>query len=160
MTIPTVQNYLNALCSSFLIYKVQRMDLQGLRIFEIGEKYYFEDFGIRNALTNVNPAMDINKVIENVVFKELISRKYKVYIGKYKDKEIDFVAENQEGKIYVQVCYLFSSEKTIEREFGNLAAIRDNYPKYVVSMDEFSCTNQYPGIRQVHLRDFLLQEKY
>ncbi len=160
MTIPTVQNYLNALCSSFLIYKVQRMDLQGLRIFEIGEKYYFEDFGIRNALTNVNPAMDINKVIENVVFKELISRKYKVYIGKYKDKEIDFVAENQEGKIYVQVCYLLSSEKTIEREFGNLAAIRDNYPKYVVSMDEFSCTNQYPGIRQVHLRDFLLQEKY
>lgn len=159
MSVPTVQNYLNSLCSSFLIHKVQRMDLQGLRIFEIGEKYYFEDFGIRNALTNVNPSMDINKVMENAVFKELISRNYKVYIGKYKDKEIDFVAENHEGKIYVQVCYLLSADKTIEREFGNLASIKDNYAKYVVSMDEFPCTDKYPGIKQVHLRDFLLMEK-
>lgn len=160
MTVPTVQNYLNALCASFLIYRVRRIDLQGLKIFEIGEKYYFEDFGIREVLINVNPNMDINKVIENAVFKELISRKYNVFVGKSKDKEIDFVAETHEGKIYVQVCYLLSSDKTIEREFGNLASINDNYPKYVVSMDEYPVTNKYPGIRQVHLRDFLLMNKY
>ncbi len=160
MTVPTVQNYLNALCSSFLIHRVQRLNLQGLKIFEIGEKYYFEDFGIRNVLTNVNPSLDINKVIENVVFKELLSRNYKVFVGRLKDKEIDFVAENHEGKIYVQVCYLLSSDKTIDREFGNLASINDNYPKYVVSMDEFPCADKYPGIHQVHLRDFLLMDKY
>ncbi len=158
MTIPTLQNYIKSLCDSYVIHRVQRIDIQGLKIFEIGEKYYFEDFGIRNTLRNSNFSTDINKLIENVVYKELLTRKYTVHIGKLKNKEIDFIAENQSGRIYVQCCYLLSSENVIEREFGNLEDIKDNYPKYVVSMDDYPCTNNYQGIKQIHLKDFLLLE--
>lgn len=160
ITVPTIQNHINMLCDSYMIYRTQRIDVHGLKVFEIGEKYYFEDFGIRNALRNATMATDINKLMENAVYKELLVRGYKVYVGKLWQKEVDFVAENSVGKIYVQVCYMLSSDETIEREFGNLRSIKNDYPKYVVSMDEFNCANKYPGIRQVHLNEFLLMDRY
>ena len=151
----TIQNYLKALLDSFFIYKVSRANVQGLRIFEIGEKYYFEDLGIRNALQNRDVQSDINKLMENAVFKELRCRGYQVYVGRQQEKEVDFIAVRSNERVYIQVTYLLNSEKTIEREFGNLADIPDNYPKYVVTMDDYNVTTSYPGIRQIHLLDFL-----
>lgn len=157
--VTTIQSYLQAMADAFLIYKVQRADVQGLRIFEIGEKYYFEDSGIRSALRNTDMQADINKQMENVVYHELLCRGYQVYVGRQQDKEIDFVALRNEERIYVQVAYLLNSENTIKREFGNLSSIPDNYPKYVVSMDDYPVTSSYPGIRQMHLLDFLTSSR-
>ncbi len=153
--VSTIQNYLKTLTDAFLIYKVPRAEVQGLRIFEIGEKYYFEDFGIRNALRQIDVQVDINKLMENAVFTELLSRGYQVYVGKRQEKEIDFVAIRDQERVYIQVAYLLNSEKVVEREFGNLADIKDNFPKYVISMDEFPVAQPYPGIIQLHLQDFL-----
>ena len=153
--VSTIQNYLKTLTDAFLIYKVPRAEVQGLRIFEIGEKYYFEDFGIRNALRQIDVQVDINKLMENAVFTELLSRGYQVYVGKRQEKEIVFVAIRDQERVYIQVAYLLNSEKVVEREFGNLADIKDNYPKYVISMDEFPVAQPYPGIIQLHLQDFL-----
>ncbi|MBQ9230140.1 MAG: ATP-binding protein [Prevotella sp.] len=154
-SVSTIQNYLQALADAFLIYKVPRAEVQGMRIFEIGEKYYFEDFGIRNALRQIDIQVDISKLMENAVYAELQSRGYQVYVGRTQEKEVDFVAIRNGERVYVQVTYLLNSEKTIEREFGNLASIKDNYPKYVVSMDEYPVSQPYQGIVQLHLQDFL-----
>ena len=135
ISVPTIMDYLNGLTKSFLIYKVPRIDLNGMKIFEISEKYYFEDLGVRNALAGGYKPNDIAKVLENIVYKDLITRGYNVYVGYSKGFEVDFVATKREEKIYIQVTYILSSEKTIQREFSNLANIMDNYPKYVVSMD-------------------------
>lgn len=159
LTVPTIQNYITNLCNSYMLYKVPRVDIKGMKIFEIGEKYFFEDLGIRNALRNVNMRTDINKLMENAVYKDLLSRGYKVYVGKLWNKEVDFVADKGEERIYIQVAYLLANDDTIEREFGNLKAIDNNFPKYVVTMDEYPCGQDYPGIRQMHLLDFLMAEK-
>lgn len=156
-SVSVLQNYLKGLCDAYLLYKVPRAEVHGKKIFEIGEKFYFEDFGIRNSLRNMNIRTDINKLMENAVFHELQSRGYDVFVGKLWDKEVDFVAVRNESKIYIQVAYLLATPETIQREFGNLAAIKDNYPKYVVSMDQFPVTSNYPGIIQIHLKDFLLK---
>ncbi len=158
ISIPALQNYIKGLCDAFLIYRVSRAEVHGMKIFEIGEKFYFEDFGIRNALRNVNIRTDINKLMENAVFHELKARDYEVYVGKLWNKEVDFIAIKDQQKIYVQVAYLLSSDEVISREFGNLAAIKDNYPKYVVTMDDYFATSAYPGIIQIHLQDFLTKE--
>lgn len=152
----TILNYLRALCNSFFVYKVQRADLQGMKIFEIGEKYYFEDTGLHNAIRRFDFRRDINKLMENVVCIDLKRHGYQVYVGKNRDKEVDFVAFKGDHRIYVQVAYLIPDEHTASREFGNLLDVPDNYPKYVVSMDEMQCGDNYQGIKQVHLRDFLL----
>lgn len=154
----TILNYLAALCNSFFIHKVQRADTNGLKIFEIGEKYYFEDLGIRNSIRTFSFRGEVNKLMENAVYIELLRRSFTVYVGKNGDKEIDFIAEKNGEKVYIQVAYMLFDEATILREFGNLKEIQDHYPKYVVTMDEFPVQNSYYGIKQMHLRDFLLKE--
>ena len=153
----TILNYLKALCNSFFIYKIQRAEIQGMKIFEIGEKYYFEDLGIRNAIRPFR-ATDIGQVLENVVCHHLLVCGYALYIGRDGDKEVDFVAERSGEKLYVQVAYSVIDSKTHEREFGNLLAIQDNYPKIVVTMDEVEGVS-YQGIEQVPVRKFLLRWK-
>jgi predicted AAA+ superfamily ATPase len=155
--VQTVINYLGALERSFLVHRVPRRDVRGLKIFEIGEKYYFEDPGLRNILA-LNPLpFDIAKLIENALYLFLIQRGYAVYVGNDGGAEIDFIAEKQEGRIYVQSCYRLS-EAAFAREFGNLLAINDNFPKYVVTLDENPAPGNYRGIQSVALRDFLLME--
>lgn len=152
----SVINYLKVLSNAYFVHKVLRADINGLKIFEIGEKYYFEDLGLRNSIRPFNYTRDIGKLMENVVYLHLLRNGYQVYVGKSGDKEIDFMAEKDGERIYVQVAYLLYDEKTIQREFGNLAEIPDNYPKYVVSMDEIKPNNTFKGIKQMHLREFLL----
>jgi predicted AAA+ superfamily ATPase len=157
VSVSQIISYLNYLSTAFLIYKVERVDVVGKKIFEIGNKFYFEDIGIRNALYEYKQA-DIGKIIENVVYKHLLYRGYEVRIGQLGTSEIDFVAKRKGETLYVQVCYLLHDEATIEREFGNLMKIKDNYPKVVVSMDHFS-GNTYAGIRHVNLQEFLMEDK-
>jgi len=149
----TVLNYLSFLTSSFFVTKCQRMDISGKKIFEIGEKYYFEDLGLRHSIINFKQ-VDINKILENLVYSRLIDLGYKTYIGQIGNQEIDFVGEKAGKKIYVQVTYLISSKKVEEREFKNLLQIKDNYPKYVVSMDKMAGGN-VKGITHLHILDFL-----
>lgn len=151
-----VLNYLKPLTNAFFIHKVTRYDIAGLKIFESGEKYYFEDIGIRNCIRGFDRMKDINKVMENAVYMHLIRSGFKVYVGQTGKSEIDFVAQKDGKTIYVQVAYLLADENTINREFGNLAKISDNYRKYVVTMDEYNAGSNYFGIEQLHLKDFLL----
>lgn len=153
MSVSQIINYLDYLANTFLIRKVKRMDIIGKKIFEIGEKFYFEDLGLRHTI-NGYKQNDIAKILENVVFEHLLFCGYDVKVGQIGDVEIDFVCERDGEKQYVQVAYLLHDEKTVEREFGNLLKIKDNYPKLVVSMDEFS-GNTYEGIEHIHLRKFL-----
>ena len=151
----TVLNYLHAGIEAFLFYPVKRQDLIGKKILSVQEKYYLADHGIREAVIGGN-MRDINLILENIVFLELKRRGYDVTVGKAGAKEIDFVAQRQAERIYIQVAYLLAAPETIEREFGVYRNIRDNYPKYVLSLDEFDMSRD--GIIHMNLRDFLLQE--
>lgn len=153
----TVMNYLKMCQESFLIYKASREDLAGKKILAVNEKYYIADHGIREAVYG-NNGRDIELILENIVYMELIRRGYEVTIGKAGTKEIDFVAKKNGEKIYVQVTYLLASEETIQREFGVYDSVRDNYPKYVVSMDEFDFSRD--GMKHCNIREFLLKERY
>jgi len=148
-----VLNYLNYLVSAFFIFKVQRSEILGKKIFEIGEKYYFEDLGLRHIAISFQQR-DINKVLENLVISHLFVSGYDVTVGKMGNKEIDFVGKKNGEKLYVQVTYLIPDETTWQREFGNLLEIKDNFPKIVVSMDEM-IGKQYQGIQHYHIREFL-----
>lgn len=148
-----VLNYLSYLTASFAISKVARLDVTGKKIFEINEKYYFEDIGVRNALIGYRQT-DINKILENLVFSHLKILGYKVYVGKLGDKKIDFVGEKRGERVYIQVAYLINTDKTRKREFENLLAVPDNYPKIVVSMDEM-IGEKYKGVKHINIRDFL-----
>lgn len=151
-----VINYLRALQNAFLIEKVKRVDINGLRTFEIGEKYYFEDLGLRNCHLGFNMQRDINKLIENAVYLHLLQQHYKVFTGQQSGgREIDFVGLQGDERLYVQAAYLITDEGTQKREFGNLMAISDNYPKYVVSLDEWTSGSNVDGIIHIHLGDFL-----
>jgi len=149
-----VLDYLNHLESAFFIFKTSRADIGGKKIFEIGEKYYFEDLGLRHSIIGYK-ANDINKILENAVYQHLKISGYHVYVGKSGDKEIDFVCDKSGKKIYVQVTYLLQDEKIINREFGNLLEIKDNYPKYVVSMDDAMSGSDFKGIQHIHILEFL-----
>lgn len=152
-------NYLRALCNTFFVHKVVRSEVGGLKIFEIGEKYYFEDMGLRNSIVGFNQRADIHKLMENAVFLHLSQQNYKIFVGKLGDKEIDFVGEKNGQKIYVQVCLTITDDTTANREFGNLLKIEDNYPKYVVTLNDALIGNNTEGIIQVNLIDFLTKEK-
>lgn len=152
-SIDTVINYLNACEKAFLFYRISRNDLEGKKILQINEKYYLADHGIRQALYGDNQ-YDIGIVLENIVCLELLRQGYKVSVGKVGEKEIDFVCEKNGRLLYVQVCYLLASEKTKEREFSVYDNIKDNYPKYVVSMDKFDMSRN--GIIHKNIIDFLL----
>lgn len=155
---PQVINYLKALSSAYLINKIGRIDVTGLRKFEIGDKYFFEDLGLRNCHLGFNLQRDIQKLLENAVYLHISSLQYDVYVGDNAQKEIDFVGVKQGKRVYVQVVYLMIDDKTREREFGNLMNIPDNYPKYVVSLDEFNRGGDVQGIQYLHLSDFLKKE--
>ncbi|NLJ09528.1 ATP-binding protein [Gracilinema caldarium] len=154
--VPTILSYLRALERAFIIRKARRTDIRGMKIFEVGEKYYFEDLGLRNILLGSMGPTEIGKLIENAVYLHLIERGFRVTIGWLDGYEIDFVAEKNDKKIYVQAAYLIVNEDTKKREYGNLERVDDNYPKYVVSMDEIPGPVNVRGIRQIKLRDFLL----
>lgn len=153
ISVNTVMDYLTYLVNSQVLVPVKRIDLKGKRNFEIGEKYYFQDLGLRNGLSGFRIS-DIGKLIENCVFNHLISHGYVVYTGDWQKLEIDFVAEKNNERVYIQVAYLLTEQSTIDREFGNLALIRDNYRKMVVSMDA-PLTNTVNGIEHWNLLRFL-----
>ena len=151
-----ILNYLNYLSDAYIINKVDRYDVHRKRLFDSNEKYYFEDNGIRNAIAGGTREGDVEKVIENVVYQNLVRLGYEVFVGQLQSSEIDFVCTKPNGeKIYVQVSYLIVNEETRKREFGNLMKIQDNYPKYVVSMTPLITNNDYDGIKHIHLRNFL-----
>jgi len=152
-----VQIYSEYLVNAFLIHRVVRYDLLGKRIFETGEKYYFENLGIRNALWGYR-IEDRGKIIENIVYNHLLFQGYTVQVGSIGSLEIDFVAQRSGEKIYVQVALSINEPITMEREFGNLKKINDNFPKMVITLDAFS-GNTYEGIVATDLRSFLLYKK-
>ena len=151
-----VIDYLNYLQSSFMVFKVKRMGIEGKKIFEIGDKFYFEDIGIRNAVVGYKPG-DIHKILENIVYLHLRMAGYSVNVGVKGNREIDFLAEKSGERMYVQVAYMLTDQSTIDREFGNLLKIQDNFPKYVVSMDKISEKASYMGIIRLHVKDFCLK---
>jgi predicted AAA+ superfamily ATPase len=150
----TIYNYLNALESAYLIHKVSRWDIRGKCILETLEKYYFGDFGLKNALMGYSENA-ISGLLENVVFLELKRRGYEVFVGQGANCEVDFIARRRDETAYFQVAYLLASPETVEREFAPLLNIRDNFPKYVLSMDEFSFGRQ--GILHRNIREWLLE---
>ena len=151
----TILNYLKFCSDAFLFYKINRYDLEGKKIVTVNEKYYCADHGLREAIFGKN-IQNIDQVLENIVCLELLRRNYKVYVGKKGDLEIDFIAEKQGKKIYVQVAYLLASEETVKREFSVYNSVKDSYPKYVVSMDELDFSQN--GIIHKNIKDFLFME--
>ena len=156
ITPSAIINYISFLCEAYVLHKVNRFDIHGKKIFETNDKFYFEDNGIRNAIAGGTREGDIEKVIENVIYQHLIRLGYKVFVGQLQVGEIDFVCTKPEGKrIYVQASYIIADAATREREFGNLQAIKDYYPKYVISMTPLLTRNDDNGITHLHLRKFL-----
>ncbi len=156
-----VINYLHAMQNAFLIHKVQRIDVNGLRTFEIGEKFYFEDIGLRNCHLGFSLQNDIQKLMENAIFLHLVQLRYEVFTGQQSGgREIDFVARKGDETIYFQSAYLLTDDATRQREFGNLQDIRNNYPKYVVSLDEWTSGSNFNGIKHLHLKDFFRMDSF
>ena len=156
ITSTSIINYIQALCETYVIHKVNRYDIHGKRLFETNDKYYFEDSGIRNCLGGGNREGDIEKVMENVVYNHLVRLGYEVTVGQLQASEIDFVCSKPNGeRVYVQVAYIIADAATREREFGNLRAINDNYPKYVISMTPLVTRSNDDGIIHLNLRKFL-----
>ncbi len=158
ITSGVIISYLQFLCDAYIIHKVNRYDIHGKRIFETNDKFYFEDHGIRNAVAVGTREGDIEKILENIVWQELIRLGFRIYIGQLQAGEIDFVCTKPGGqRIYIQVSYVIVDEATREREFGNLRAIKDNYPKYVISMTPLVERNDDNGIIHLGLRRFLMK---
>lgn len=153
----TIINYIKYCCDAYLFYQVKREDLQGKQILSSNEKYYIADHGIREAVFGGN-IKDINLTLENIVYLELLRRGYVVTVGKAAEKEIDFVCHKQDDKLYIQVTYLLASDETIQREFGVYDHIKDHFPKYVLSLDEFDMSRN--GIRHRNIRDFLIDKEW
>ena len=154
----TVYSYLEKLQKAYILHKCSRYDLQGKNILKTQEKFYLADVSLR--YSELGYTVDsVASSLENIVYLELRRRGYNVYIGKTKDKEIDFVATKQNEKIYVQVTQEIKSEKIQKREYEQLLEIRDNYPKYVVMADDFAGGN-YEGIKTMNIVDFLLSKEY
>ena len=153
VSVETILNYIKAAEESFLIYKVSRDDLIGKKVLNVNEKYYIADHGMREAILGSNQR-DINQIFENIIYLELLRKGYNVRVGKVDNLEVDFVCTKGNEKIYVQVAYLLASAETIEREFTSLEKIDDNYPKYIISMDEFDMSRN--GIIHINIIDFLM----
>lgn len=156
ITSSVVINYISFLCEAYILHKVNRYDIHGKRVFENNDKFYFEDNGVRNAIAGGTREGDIEKVIENIIYQHLIRLGFQVYVGQLQAGEIDFVCTKPEGqRIYVQASFIIAEQATREREFGNLRSIKDNYPKYVISMTPLLTKNDDDGITHIHLRKFL-----
>lgn len=154
ISIETIYNYLAWLEEAFIIYRCNRFDIQGKNVLKTQEKYYLSDIGFKYSQFGFSPK-SIASVLENIVYLELRRRGFTVYIGKFADKEIDFIATKQNEKLYVQVCRTLPDDS--DREIDNLKLIKDNYPKYIVTMDSLVCGN-VDGIQIVHIKDFLLMK--
>lgn len=153
VSVETILNYIKAAEESFLIYRVLRDDLIGKKVLNVNEKYYIADHGMREAILGSNQR-DTNQIFENIIYLELLRKGYNVRVGKVDNLEVDFVCTKGNEKIYVQVAYLLASAETIEREFTSLEKIDDNYPKYIISMDEFDMSRN--GIIHINIIDFLM----
>lgn len=152
----TLYNYLDALCSTFIINKVFRYDIQGKSVLKTLNKYYASDLGVRK-IKSSNKEINYSISLENLVYNELIAKGYDVYIGKTKKGEVDFIATKDKEFNYIQVCYHLSSEETINREFGAYDCISDNYPKYVLSLDKQDFSRN--GIKHINVIDFFMTDK-
>jgi len=148
-----ILNYLSYLESAFFIFKVKRTEIAGRKIFEVNDKYFFQDIGFRHALTGYRQ-VDIGKILENIVFSHLQYCGYGIHVGKFGNREVDFVCEKGGDKLYVQVAYLITSKDVREREFGNLLKIKDNYRKIVISMDKLA-EGSVKGVEHINILDFL-----
>ena len=156
ITSTLIINYISFLCQAYILHKVNRYDIHGKRIFENNDKFYFEDNGLRNAIVGGTREGDIEKVMENIIYQQLIRLGYQVYVGQLQAGEMDFVCTKPDGqRVYVQVSYIIAEQATREREFGNLRSIKDNYPKYVISLTPLLAKNDDDGITHIHLRKFL-----
>ena len=154
VSVETILNYIKAAEESFLIYKVSRDDLIGKKVLNVNEKYYIADHGMREAILGSNQR-DINQIFENIIYLELLRKGYNIRVGKVDNLEVDFVCTKGNEKLYIQVAYLLASSETTEREFFSLEKINDNYPKYIISMDEFDMSRN--GIRHINIIDFLIK---
>lgn len=156
----TIINYTEHLEEAYIMNKVNRYDIHGKRLFETNDKFYFQDHGLRNALVQGTRESDIEKIIENIIYQHLISIGYKVTVGQLQAGEIDFVCTQKAGtkRVYIQASYIIGDDSTRLREFGNLHNIKDNYPKYVISMTPLVTRNDENGITHMHLRNFLMLE--
>lgn len=150
--IETVYNYLKWLTDAFIVYKCQRYDIKGKSILKTQEKYYLSDISIKNSLFGYN-IDNLPYIIENIVYLELLNRGFDVHIGKFADKEIDFVAQRRDERIYIQVCCKLPEESN--REIDNLKSIKDNYPKYIITLDPLQVGN-FDGIKMITLEEFLI----
>jgi predicted AAA+ superfamily ATPase len=156
--INTIYNYLHALEGAFIVYRTPRYDIKGKEILKTQEKFYLSDIGLLYATMGYRDRM-ISGILENIVYLELRRRGYQVYVGKLNSREIDFIAEKQGNKLYVQVAYKLESQETVEREFSTLLAIKDQYPKYVVTMDEF-WKESVEGVQHYYISDFLVYDGF
>lgn len=151
-SVNTIENYISNLLDSYIIYKISRYDIKGKEYLKTGHKYYVCDLGLRNYL--LGEIRDAGSILENIVFLELKRRGYDIYIGKFDDKEVDFVLKDGDGIKYIQVSLSVRDDKTLKRELEPLQSIKDNYPKYIITLDYD--TNNYEGIKQISVIDFLL----
>lgn len=152
----TVENYVNALVDSFMLYKASRYDVKGKELLKTQEKYYAIDIGLRYHLLGQKANQDMGHILENVVYLELLRRGYKVYIGKIDELEVDFVAQNSEDTIYYQVALTTREESTLQRELAPLKKINDNYPKYILTLDDDLDTD-FDGIKKINVIDWLIK---
>ena len=155
ISVNTVERYMRALCDSFLFYKVDRFDIKGRQTLKTLGKYYIVDTGLRDMLVS-SSSEDLGHLLENIVYLELIRRGYKVNIGKLAEKEVDFVADNVDGITYFQVSASTLDENTLKRELEPLQKISDNYPKFLLTLDEYMPNANYEGIRKMSVIDWLL----
>lgn len=156
VSIELVLKYLTYLCDAYIVTKVSRFDIRGKRLLQSNDKFYFEDTGIRNSCVETRRDQDIEKVIENIVYHQLIHDGYKVNVGQLLAGEVDFACVKDRQRVYIQVAYIIGSDQTRQREFGALKGIADNYPKYVISMTPLVSRSDDEGIRHISLREFLL----
>ena len=160
ITSTTIIEYIKYLAEAYIVHKVNRYDIHGKKLFESNDKFYFEDHGLRNALVGGSREGDIEKIIENIVYSHLIRMGYEVTVGQLQAGEIDFVCSKKGGsRLYIQASYIIANEQTRKREFGNLESIKDNYPKFVISMTPLVRRNDENGITHLNLRTFLLSEE-
>ena len=151
-SVNTTESYISNLLDSYIIYKVSRYDIKGKEYLKTGDKYYICDLGLRNYL--LGEIKDLGSILENIIFLELKRQGYEIHIGKYDDKEIDFVIKNEDGIKYIQVALSVRDENTLKRELSALDSIKDHYPKYLITLDYDK--NVYNGIKQISAIDFLL----
>lgn len=160
ITSTTIIEYTKYLVEAYILQKVNRYDIHGKKLFESNDKFYFEDHGVRNALVGGRREGDIEKIIENIIYQQLIRMGYEVTVGQLQAGEIDFVCTGKGGKrIYIQASYMVIDDATRDREFGNLESIKDNYPKYVISMTPLVTKSDSNGITHLGLRTFLMSDK-